>query len=86
VDRRTFNKLIAGTITAAGISKPGQTEAIPSALHLRGAQAAGEARIPLRPGGEDQWELVILDAAPPHATETGGTAVADIDGDGKRNW
>jgi hypothetical protein len=83
VDRRTFNKLIAGTITAAGISKPGQTEAIPSALHLRGAQAAGEARIPLRPGGEDQWELVILDAAPPHATETGGTAVADIDGDGK---
>ena len=34
-------------------------------------------------GGSDSWELVILDAAPAHSTETGGTGAADIDGDGK---
>ena len=34
-------------------------------------------------GGSDSWELVILDSVPPHSTETGCTAVADLDGDGK---
>jgi hypothetical protein len=34
-------------------------------------------------GGSDSWESVILDSVPPHSTETGCTAVADLDGDGK---
>ncbi len=33
--------------------------------------------------GVESWELVILDAVPPHITEIGGMAAADIDGDGK---
>jgi hypothetical protein len=32
---------------------------------------------------DNAWEFMLLDAAPPGMGETGGTAVGDIDGDGK---
>src|ERR1700722_3775977 len=76
MDRRSFGKLVAGTGTAAGVHgttmAPTQTTAQKSPL------------LDLPPsGGSDSWEYIVLDAAPAHATETGATAAADIDGDGK---
>jgi hypothetical protein len=86
MDRRRFNKLLAGSITAAGIPRTNAREV----SHDEAAQANAVLRdrqssitdIPPS-GGSDSWELVVLDAAPPHMTETDGTAAADIDGDGK---
>lgn len=83
MDRRTFSKLLTGTITAAGISKPGLAEAAPHAVPAGAAEQANKRGIPRQAGIDTEWELVILDAAPEHITETGGNAAADIDGDGK---
>ncbi len=82
MDRRSFNKLLAGAVGTAGVST---------------ALAADRSSIPHRPnsaegsvtlvtssaGGGTDWELVILDAVPPHLTEVSGMAVGDVDGDGK---
>jgi len=76
MDRRSFSKLLAGTVTTAGI------HGINAAEHKPALQQSSISDVPPS-GGSDSWELVILDAAPAHATETGGTAAADIDGDGK---
>ena len=76
MDRRSFSKLLAGTVTTAGI------HGINAAEHKPALQQSSVSDVPPS-GGSDSWELVILDAAPPHATETGGTAAADIDGDGR---
>jgi hypothetical protein len=68
MDRRSFNKLLAGVVSTAGMST---------------ALAASQSNLPHRPssdedsvipqippsGGGDEWELVILDAMPPHLTE-----------------
>jgi hypothetical protein len=78
MDRRSFNKLLAGTVTAAGVH--GISSAKSKAVTPDEAASIPDAT---PSGGSDAWELVILDAAPPHETETGGTAAADIDGDGK---
>ena len=75
MNRRTFGKLLAGTVTAAGVHGISEAERKPS-------QESTVSGIPPS-GGSDSWELVILDAAPAHSTETGGTGAADIDGDGK---
>ena len=75
MNRRSFSKLLAGTVTAAGIHGI-------SAAERKPAQESGVSGIPPG-GGSDLWELVILDAAPAHCTETGGTGAADFDGDGK---
>ncbi len=85
MNRRNFGKLLAGTITVAGISREGKAE-----LRSEG-RAVGEVSFAplegsfdeLPSGGSDKWELVILDAVPAHMTETAGTAAGDIDGDGK---
>jgi FG-GAP-like repeat len=76
MDRRSFGKLMAGTVTAAGIH--GTSMAV-------NQPALQKSPVPDLPpsGGSDSWEYVVLDAAPAHATETGATAAADIDGDGK---
>ena len=78
MDRRSFSKLLAGSVTAAGWdtvsaakNKPGALEETPSIPDATPN------------GGSDCWELVILDAAPAHATETNGAAAGDIEGDGK---
>ncbi|HXP07061.1 MAG TPA: VCBS repeat-containing protein, partial [Acidobacteriaceae bacterium] len=76
MDRRTFGKLVAGTVTAAGIH--GTT----MAANQTNAQKSPLPDLPPS-GGSDSWEYTVLDAAPAHATETGATAAADIDGDGK---
>src|SRR5258708_33169863 len=76
MNRRNFSKLLAGTVTAAGVHGISEAERKPA------AQEAPVSAIPPS-GGSDSWELVILDAAPAHSTETGGTGAADIDGDGK---
>ncbi len=79
MNRRNFSKLLAGTVTAAGISKVSAAEAnLQPRPVLRGI-------VPdvLPSGGGDQWELVILDSTPPDMTQTSGTGVADVDGDGK---
>jgi hypothetical protein len=90
MDRRSFNKLIAGAVTAAGVPM----------VHAEGAPQPpvralpSENKIPLEhreqsltdvpaAGGSSNWELVILDGAPPFMQDIGGTAAADIDGDGK---
>jgi hypothetical protein len=83
VDRRTFNKLFAGTLTAAGISKSDSAETIPPVVHAGPGLSSDKQAGPRQEGADDRWELVILDAAPVHMTETGGNAAADIDGDGK---
>jgi FG-GAP-like repeat/FG-GAP repeat len=76
MDRRSFGKLMAGTVTAAGIHGTGRAVNPPS------LQKSPVPELPPS-GGSDSWEYVVLDAAPAHATETGATAAADIDGDGK---
>jgi hypothetical protein len=85
MDRRNFGKLIAGTITAAGIPSLSvaeeHTENVAdgeTALHSRKSSVTEIA-----PSDSNPWELVILDAVPPHISEIGGMAAADIDGDGK---
>jgi hypothetical protein len=65
-------------VTAAGISRVSAAEGNPPPQPRRGV-----ASVVPPSGGGVSWELVILDAAPPDTTEVGGTAVADIDGDGK---
>src|SRR5579863_7070539 len=74
MNRRSFSKLLAGTVTAAGVHGISEAERKPSAQEVSAIPPSG---------GSDSWELVILDAAPAHSTETGGTGAADIDGDGK---
>jgi len=76
MDRRRFGKLMAGTVTAAGIQGTGRAGNQPS------LQKAPVPDLPAS-GGSESWEYVVLDAAPAYATETGATAAADIDGDGK---
>jgi hypothetical protein len=80
VDRRTFGKLFAGAVTAAGISQPNPAEPLPESLNSGQSPSNKPAA---HPSAQDRWELVILDAAPPHVGETAGNAAADIDGDGK---
>src|ERR1700759_1853095 len=76
MNRRSFSKLLAGTVTAAGVQRTSEAESKPV------PQEGPVSSVPPS-GGSDAWELVILDAAPAHTTETGGTGAADIDGDGK---
>jgi hypothetical protein len=76
VDRRTFGKLFAGAATVLGIPAVEQAE---GAENAHGAAASASTTH----AANSDWELVILDGAPPHMTETGGAASADIDGDGK---
>ena len=78
MDRRTFSKLVAGTMTAAGIPGASAVEAHPAAHAGRNV----EFIVPPN-GGSDSWEYVILDAVPPDMTQVSGMAAADIDGDGK---
>ncbi len=78
MNRRTFSRLFAGTVTAAGISRVNATESKPPNPAWRDV-----AGVVPPSGGSDSWEFVILDAVPPHLGEVDGTAVADVDGDGK---
>ncbi len=78
MNRRTFNRLFAATVTAAGISSLSPAEGFP----LQQARLDVSSVVPPS-GGSGSLELVILDAAPPHLSETGSTAVDDIDGDGR---
>jgi hypothetical protein len=86
MDRRSFGKLLAGTVTAAGISRTSIAEE-KTAKAVEGkkpihSQKSSLMDTPLS-GGAGPWELVILDAVPPHISEIGGMAAADIDGDGR---
>src|ERR1700744_56499 len=76
MNRRSFSKLLAGTGGGGGGHGVGEAESKPAALEVP------VFAIPPS-GGSESWELEILDAAPAHTTETGGTGAADIDGDGK---
>ena len=78
MDRRSFNKMLAGTVAGASVSGVTAAQGTP-ALQNRDVSISD---VPPS-GGSETWEYVALDAAPPHATEVGGTAVADLDGDGK---
>ena len=82
MDRRTFNKLFAGAVTAAGMqSSSAEMDSLAAhPVEDRPGTTAAQRR---HSSGKDAWELVILDAAPPHMTETAGDAAADIDNDGK---
>src|ERR1035438_9207575 len=78
MDRRTFSKLVAGSLTAAGL---------PAASAAKG-QAAAHSRLNVESiippsGGSEAWEYVVLDSVPPDMTQASGMAAADIDGDGK---
>jgi hypothetical protein len=79
---------MAGSVTAASVSTASAAEghlqqpAWRHATSVAPASFATASNVPPS-GGSHSWELVILDSVPPHATETGGTAVGDIDGDGK---
>lgn len=85
MDRRSFGKLLAGTVTAAGVPRMSAATARPAGAKEAGTEAPllESSVMELPAGGSSAWELVILDAVPPHITETGGTAADDIDGDGK---
>jgi FG-GAP-like repeat len=78
MDRRSFNQLLVGTVTAASLPRGNAAEA-KTALQNRGSSISD---VPPE-GGSESWELVILDAAPPNMQDIGGTAAADIDNDGK---
>jgi hypothetical protein len=91
MDRRSFGKLLAGTVTVAGIphvsaagskTSAAHTDTLSAAATMPQPHASSLTGIP-QSGGSDAWELVVLDAFPAHMTETGGTAAADLDGDGK---
>jgi hypothetical protein len=88
MNRRTFSKLFAGSVTAAGVSRVRPTEsnppqpARPDVASVVPSSLSSTSVVPPS-GGSDSWELVILDSAPPHSTEVGGTAAADLDEDGK---
>jgi FG-GAP-like repeat len=88
MDRRTFNKLFAGTVTATGISRVSGANAGPPQQKRREVASIGSASLwdtsVVPPsGGSNSWEFIVLDSVPPHLTELDGTAAADIDGDGK---
>ncbi len=77
MNRRTFSKVFAGTLTAAGISTVSAAEGNPP------RQVGCEVPSVVPPsGGSDSWEYVILDACPWDGLME-GVAAADIDGDGK---
>ena len=78
MDRRSFGKLLAGTVTVAGIPRVSPAE---EKVGLHGRESSVTDIPPS--GGANSWELVVLDAAPEFMTNTDGTAAADIDGDGK---
>src|ERR1017187_6615608 len=78
MDRRTFSKLVAGSMTAVGI--PGTSVAEGHPAHKAGMN--GASVVPPSGGGE-AWEYVVLDSVPPDMTQASGMAAADIDGDGK---
>jgi hypothetical protein len=86
MDRRSFGKLLGGTVTAAGITRVSAAEkAAVSTAEEKTALYSRESSFEdiSTSGGSDSWELVILDALPPFMTETNGTAAGDIDNDGK---
>lgn len=73
MNRRTFGKVLAGSVAAAAGpeaegKRPGPTRQTATAL---------------RRTGSESWQFVILDSVPPHLTEIAGNVVADMDGDGK---
>ena len=73
MNRRSFSKLVAGTMTAGAISGASAAE------DRRARKAEPNANpIALPSGGGKGWELVILDAVPPGMTQTSGMAAADI--------
>jgi hypothetical protein len=76
MDRRSFSKLLAGTVTTAGMHGVNAVESKPALQKISISDDPPN-------GGSNTWELVILDAAPPYSTETGATGATDIDGDGK---
>jgi FG-GAP-like repeat len=86
MDRRSFGKLLAGTVTAAGMSQVSAAEQnMAEVAKGKATLLSKESSVTDIPpsGGGDAWELVILDAEPPHETETNSAAAADIDGDGR---
>ena len=76
--------MLVGTVTAAGI-RQGCGERIASAAkgetHFQTLESSASGTP--QNGGSNAWELIILDAVPPHMTEVAGMAAADIDDDGK---
>ena len=88
MNRRTFGKLVGGTVAAGSFpTVPSTTGAVPqpespSRSSIAQENASAILQVPAN-GGSDTWELVILDAAPPQVTEVSGMTGADIDGDGK---
>ncbi len=83
LNRRTFNKIIAGAITSAGLSGSDSAQTIAHGGPSDPVSPANRTAVRGHAGISEEWELVILDAAPFHITETGGNAAADFDGDGK---
>ncbi len=87
MNRRSFSKALAGSAMAARI-RGSAMEADPARATRRDVTPVVPAKLSATSdappsGGSTSWELVILDAAPPHAAGIGGLAAADIDGDGK---
>lgn len=87
MNRRTFGKLLVGSVTASGISKAEIARANPPQPARRDITSVAPVHLPATSdvppsGGSNLWEYVVLDAAPPDGP-TDGTAVGDIDGDGK---
>ena len=85
MDRRSFGKLLAGTVTAVGVSRASVAEE-KTARVVEGNRPIHSKKSSVMDttlSSAESWELVILDAVPPHITEIGGMAAADIDGDGK---
>ena len=82
MDRRSFNKLLAGAVGTVGV--PTAIAADRSSIPYHSNSVEDSVTLETSPaGGGTDWELVILDAVPPHLTEVGGMAVGDVDGDGR---
>ncbi len=88
MDRRNFNKLLAGTLSFSGVlrGEPAQALASPTGVGSKSSFQGSGSLIPevSLAHKRTDWELVILDACPTETMQDiGGTAVGDIDKDGK---
>jgi hypothetical protein len=78
MDRRSFNKLLAGAVGTVGV--PTAIAADQSSIPHRSNSAEVSVTLETSPaGGGTDWALVILDAVPPPHS----LSAADLDGDGE---
>jgi FG-GAP-like repeat/FG-GAP repeat len=83
MNRRAFGKLVAGIASTSILPDQRATAFATGQTPVRSGDGLGQTIRPAMKEESEMWELIVLDAAPAGCTELAGTAVGDIDGDGK---